>query len=456
MWGDFSVAPDGKRFAFFRRSPDALTHQLILSDSDGGGERQLSAKTLPSSYRTGAPAWSPDDKTIVVSGDLSKEPRPILLKIDAETGQETELPHPRRQAIIRFLWMPDGENIVATARASDEGVSQIWLLGATDGKVRRLTNDLEDYYWLSLSADGKKLVTRQQIIVSHLWLLPDGDLKNARQMTFGERNHDGIRGLAWMKDGKIIFSAVTDTIADLYAINADGTNRVRLTANDGQGDTYPTATADGLNIVFTSHRGGDGRRIWRMNADGRDQKQITFGEKAKESAYSAAVSPDGKEVYFIKTGASPSAIWKVSIEGGEPQPVSNPNDATVEDFLAISPDGKWLAYRHAANEKAKETEESMRTVGVLPTNGDAAPKLFKLLLRRSVMQWKTDSSGFYYVAGTPDAAVLRMQPLDGDESQKTLDFPNRIFNFAWSSDGKNLVVARGRQSGDALLLTNLP
>ena len=453
--GDFSISPDGKQFAFFRRSPDALTHQLILSDADGGNERLLSAKMLPARYRSGAPAWSPDGKTLIVSAGSVKEPRPILLKIDAETGRETEFSNFRWNQIVRFLWMPDGANIVVTARSADEGVSQIWLVGASDGEVRRLTNDLENYFWLSLSADGKKLVTRQQTTVSHLWLLPDGDLKNARQITFGERNHDGIRGLAQTKDGKIIFSAATNTIADLYATDADGKNRVRLTVDDGEDDTYPAA-ADGDNIFFTSHRGGGGRQIWRMNADGRDQKQVTFGEKAKETAYSAAVSPDGKEVYFIKVSALPSAIWKVSIEGGEPQPVSQLKDATVNDFLAISPDGKWFAYRHVSGEKLAETEDATRTVGVLPTSGDAAPKLFDVSLRLAPLQWKNDSSGFYYIAGTPNAATLRLQPISGGEPQKILDFPNRIFNFAWSSDGKNLVVARGRQSGDALLLTNLP
>lgn len=454
VWGDFSVSPDGKQFAFFRRSPDALTHQLILSDLNGGNERQLSARTLPSSYRSGAPAWSPDGKTLVVSGDSNKEPRPLLLKVEIETGKETEFSNFRWREIIRFLWMPDSKNIIVTARVADESVSQIWLVGAGGGEVSRLTNDLENYYWLSLSADGKKLVTRQQLIVSHLWLLPNGDLKNARQITFGERSRDGIRGLVWAKNEKIVFTAVSDTITDLYTVNTDGKNRARLTANAGEDNTYPAAAANADYIVFTSSRDNSGRQIWRMNADGRDQKQITFGEKAKESAFSAAVSPDGKEIYFIKASALPSAIWKVSIEGGEPQPVSRLSDAAVGDFLAISPDGKWLAYRHISNEKSAETKESVRTVGVLPTNGNAAPKLFNLPLRVSPLQWKSDSSGFYYIAGNPNAASLQIQSLNGGQTKQILDFPDRIFNFAWSADGKNLVVSRGKQSGDAILITN--
>lgn len=455
VWSDFSISPDGKRFAFFRRSPDERAHLLILSNADGSGERELSARTLPLTYRGGAPAWSPDGKNLIVSGGSSVEARPLLLKIDTETGQETELSGPRWRGITHFLWMPDGANLIVTARAADEPVSQIWMLGASGGEVRRLTNDLENYFWISLSADGRKLVSRQQVTVSRLWLLPGGNPKKAEQITFGERNHDGIRGLAWTADKRIVFTGLTDTIADLYAIDPDGSSRTRLTVNAGQDNTYPMASADGRYIVFTSHRSG-GRQIWRMDADGRNQKQLTFGEEPKESAYSAAVSPDSKEVYFIRAASSPAAIWKVSIDGGEPLPVSRLNDATAQESLAISPDGKWLVYRHISAKREIEIEESTQRVGVLPTTGDAEPKLFDLPLRRPLIQWASDSSGFYYVAGTPNASSLQMQPLDSRDGQKLIDFPDRIFNFAWSPDGKDLVVARGRQQGDAILITNLP
>lgn len=448
--GDFSISPDGRTFAFFRRAVGK--QQLILLNAESGAERILSSRTLPATYKSGAPAWSPDGKNLIVSASASSEPRPLLVKIDEETGREIELDVFRWREIIRFLWMPDGKNIVVTGRAADEAVSQIWLIGVNDTKARRLTNDLENYFWLSLSADGKKLVTRQQRIVSQIWVLPHGNLKNARQITHGERSADGIRGLAWTRDEKIVFASLTDTITDLHQINPDKTERRRLTENAGKDNTYPTATADGRYIFFTSHRGGDGRQIWRMNADGRDQRQMTFGTETQESAYSAAIAPDGREFYFIKTGAKPSAVWKASADGGQPQLVS-PERETAKDFLAISPDGKWLAYGRAGGENpAADADEATRQIGVAATSGDSAPKIFELALRRAPLQWKHDSSGFYYIGGTPNAATLMFQPLAGGEPQKILDFPDRVFNFAWSHDGKNLLVSRGRQLGDAVMI----
>ena len=60
----------------------------------------------------------------------------------------------------------------------------------------------------------------------------------------------------------------------------------------------------------------------RMDADGRNQRQLTFGAVQTETAQYAAISADGAEVLFVKHGAGPSAIWKVSIDGGTPVPVS--------------------------------------------------------------------------------------------------------------------------------------
>jgi len=461
VWSDFSVSPDGRRLAFIRRDSARSSQSLILSNIDGGGARELKARQSPQEYDEGAPAWSPDGLKLVVAAGLERQ---VLLTVDVSTGEERELRTPRWRTITKALWTPNGEHLIFSARATNEPTSQLWMLTYPDGPVRRLTNDLEYYFWISLSADGRKLVTRQQRIISHLWLLPDGDVKKARQSTFGVRNFDGYHGLAWTPDGKIVFSALADNVTDLYSMNPDGSNRVQLTANAGQDNAYPAVSSDGRHIVFTSNRTGSSQ-IWRMDIDGRNQKQLTFGvgqkddgqknEGQKDSAQFAALSPDGREVFFIKRGAGPAAIWKISIEGATPVPVSRLNGATAEGFLSVSPDGKWLAYHHVSAGQKPREERTLR-IGVLPTEGGAEPKLFDLPMRRPITQWGADSTAFDYAAGPFNSSSLWRQPTGGGGPQKLCDLPDRIFNLAWSRDGKTLAVSRGRQQGDALLITNLP
>ena len=90
------------------------------------------------------------------------------------------------------------------------------------------------------------------------------------------------------------------------------------------------------------------------------------------------------------------------------------------------------------------------------TSGEGEPRLFDLPLSRPYVRWSKDSAAIYFIGGTSNASTIWRQTLTGGEPQKLIDFPDRIFNFAWSADGVNLVVARGKLSGDAILMTNLP
>ena len=93
---------------------------------------------------------------------------------------------------------------------------------------------------------------------------------------------------------------------------------------------------------------------------------------------------------------------------------------------------------------------------MLPTDGNAEPRLFDLPIRRPTVQWSAGSTAFVYPAGPFNSSSLWRQPLAGGGPQKVCDLPDRILNFAWSLDGKHLVVSRGKQQGDAILITNLP
>src|SRR5262249_25700292 len=160
------------------------------------------------------------------------------------------------------------------------------------------------------------------------------------------------------------------------------------------------------------------RQIWRADVDGRNQKQLTFGGDQKDSAQYAAVSPDGKEVFFIKRGAGPAAIWEVSIEGGNPVPVSRLTGAAAEGFLSISPDGKGLPYKHAPAGQNPGEDGALR-IGALQTAGAAEPMLFDLPARSPTPRWSADSAAFVYAAGGPFASSsLWRQPIACGEPQK--------------------------------------
>ncbi|MDR2495601.1 MAG: transporter [Tannerellaceae bacterium] len=82
---------------------------------------------------------------------------------------------------------------------------------------------------------------------------------------------------------------------DIYAIPFEGGNEIRLTTAEDL-DDGPEYSPDGKHIWFNSVRTGL-MQVWRMNADGSGQQQMTFDES--RNSWFPHVSPDGKLVLFI-------------------------------------------------------------------------------------------------------------------------------------------------------------
>src|SRR5262245_23524715 len=74
--------------------------------------------------------------------------------------------------------------------------------------------------------------------------------------------------------GRIVFQSQRDGNPEIYVMNADGTNQVRLTFNtvfDGDATFSP----GGEKIAFMSTRDGGNGEIYIMHADGSSQKRLT-------------------------------------------------------------------------------------------------------------------------------------------------------------------------------------
>jgi len=87
-------------------------------------------------------------------------------------------------------------------------------------------------------------------------------------------------------------------------------NTTRLTSTAAI-DTSPSFSPDGSQIVFESDRGGK-QQIYAMNADGSNQRRISFGD----GSYSQpAWSPRGDYIAFTKQRAGGFAIGIMKPDG---------------------------------------------------------------------------------------------------------------------------------------------
>jgi dipeptidyl aminopeptidase/acylaminoacyl peptidase len=135
-----------------------------------------------------------------------------------------------------------------------------------------------------------------------------------------------------------------------------------------------TPSPDGSGVVYTQtqhvieeERSEQVSQIFLAKADGSARRQLTFGDR---SSTAPSFSPDGRLVYFRSARTGNSNIWRIPIDGGEAQPVTNWKGDIGE--YAVSPDGKWLAFT-GAQERPDEARNSKQkrdfwVVGENPKN----------------------------------------------------------------------------------------
>jgi Tol biopolymer transport system component len=192
----------------------------------------------------------------------------------------------------------------------------------------------------------------------------------------------GARNLNIAVPPTIVFDFLRDGNRDIYRVELDGRNLLRLTT--ATADDIDPAAAGGF-LVFTSYRdgnaelyrrplagGGDTRltdspgdeiqpalapgagglsyawdesgvfRIWVAEADGSIARPATMGFSVDGSVEaSPSWAPTGRALAFVSTTAGTAGVYHLSLDGGDPQLVADGAFAEVEP--AWSPDGETLA-----------------------------------------------------------------------------------------------------------------
>jgi Tol biopolymer transport system component/predicted Ser/Thr protein kinase len=446
-----TFSPDGKQIAYMRGVPDASAWKLLIASADGSGERQVaSIQSVVSFGFIAAPAWSPDGKTIALTlWEVGEGQHPVLKIVSVADGRSRNLYTPEPgSALGPPVWLPDGSGLLLAIRAGMPGArGQIWYVRYPSGEVRRFTNDPTDYSTccLSLTQDGKTLAVMQDSPTANLWVAHAGALDEAQQISSGEPH--ALAG--WTADGKVL-TAGSDGHVETMA--AERGNAVHVALREAA-HTLPAACGDGRYLVYVVRTGATSD-VWRVDAaDGGNPTQITkIGSVAmrggSRDGSKLACSPDGKWVAFLATNPTAGvSAWRVPIDGG-------PGTKLIENIdrprIAISPNGQMVAVHLWG-----KTGTSPSVLAAIPAQGgeplyhfDAPPGMFGLT-------WSPDSKAFHYVLTREGISNLWEQPLSGGPPKELTHFKTeQILDFAWSSDGKELVLARGNPNSNVVLISN--
>lgn len=278
-------SPDGKKLIFQRATKGDGCDQIFSMNVDGSDLKQLSN----GEGKTTCSYFTPDNKSIVYASTHKSSaacpPKPDMTRgyvwslfngfdifradlNGKNVKQLTTTPRYDAEATIR----KDGTIVFTSLR---DGDLDIYTMDKNGKNVKKLTNELGydgGPFW---SYDGKQIVFRafhpetEKEKADYLALLKD-DLIRPTKLDLWVMNADGSNKKRittfnkatfapyFFPDGKrIIFSSNMDDPKgrnfELYAVNVDGSGLERITYNDSF-DGFPMFSPDGKKLVFASNR----------------------------------------------------------------------------------------------------------------------------------------------------------------------------------------------------------
>jgi Tol biopolymer transport system component len=442
-------SPDGNEVAFVWRSEESDAFNIFRKIIGSGDARPLTKDSTDHH----SPAWSPDGKFIAYLANRSG--KRCLCIMPALGGAEQTVTYLEFVAgnIFRpapnIAWTPDSRYLIVPNGKADAAQAGLFRIAADTGEMKRLTScDTADWD-PSISPDGQEVafVRRSQLGISDVYKIHlAGDFQpigEPERITFEKRN---VFTPVWTEDGKqIVFSSGTWlSERRLFKVPARGirsaaeyrpkplpmgenagtlavsnrSHRLAYSREFWNGNIYrvelvngkagkmqrllsstwsshtPDFSPDGKRLAFASTRSGN-EEIWRCDADGGNERQLTFLGAAMASV--PRWSPDGKLILFQSMKEGSVDLYTINAEGGQPQRLTC--DPQTETEASWSRDGKWIYFW--SNRSGKNQVYKMPALGgsatQLTMNGGAAPKESVngqwVYYWKQQGLWKTPSSG---------------------------------------------------------------
>jgi TolB protein len=275
-----TFSPDGKQIAF--SSTRGGNWNLYVMDIDGRNVTQVTSGQNQDLH----PSFSPDGTRLVYCSMGPRATQWELWTVNLQTNQK------KMVGVGLFpAWSPDrSRDVIAFQRARQRGSRwfSLWTTNLIDGEARMVT---------------EVAVSGNAALVSPTW---SGDGKRLAFATIVSPSHSNGKKLSGQQD--------------IWTVNADGTNRHRLT--DGTGTNATPCWASDNRVYFVSNRGGT-ECIWSTPAN-------------SPGSSLAAISRAQPSMPFLNQ--SPSAV--AGIPSGVPSmPSTASQPATLQDATSSGSGG---------------------------------------------------------------------------------------------------------------------
>lgn len=244
-----AVSPDGTKMAYMSNADGDFDIYVLHLEG-----RTLS-KLTDAPDRDGTPVWSPDGSQIAFQSFRDGHSQVYVMDSDGRnqvniSKSDSHDEHP--------FWSADGKRILfcsdrsRTKDQEDDNID-IFEMDANGSNVHQITETPEVETYASWSPDGKKIVCRQ-ILKSGDWevVVMDRNGTNPKNLS----SHPGVDGWpVWSPDGKRIAYASEDgDHTRIFVMNADGTNKRRVSDDAPFDDRQPCWHVGGALLLFSRYQ----------------------------------------------------------------------------------------------------------------------------------------------------------------------------------------------------------
>jgi TolB protein len=230
-------------------------YELRVADADGQNAQSILSSPEP----VMSPAWSPDGARMAYVSFQNK--KPILFVQSLSASKQPAPVAAYRGSNSAPAWSPDGKTLAAVL--TRDGTSQIYLMSADGGNLRRLTT--------SGAIDTEPFFT------------PDGQ--------------------------SIYFTSDRGGSPQIYRMAASGGEPVRITF-DGDYNVSPRVSPDGKTLAFISRVSGR-FQLMAMDLESRQIQALTDGQRDESPTF----APNGRIVLYASDIDNRGVLYAVSSDG---------------------------------------------------------------------------------------------------------------------------------------------
>jgi serine/threonine protein kinase len=438
-----SLSPDGSRFVYLRWTPGQNDHYSEIHVANKNGTNDQIVYT--SSGTAEAPAWSPQPNQIawieqIGPGDSVINVLDLVSKAKSSIAQPKDSLFGPTRSGSNLAWLPDGKHLLVLYYKAHSDRGQVGIVGLTAGDFHTVTNDVNAYSQLAVSADGKTMATVLTNEDSGLayYKADGGALISSTPLRITPTM------LAWADEDHLLL--ITRSAGISKVERATGTLQP-IDTGDIDAGVFITTCPNGVVLFTGIPKGGAETRLFRMNGDGTGITQLTN----TGIAHMPYCTPDSRLAYYTlreRGGGAVVTFWSVPVSGGTPH--QELKGLSNGRFFVVSRDAKFVS------------AESLETADVfmaLITDIHTGQILHQLPLDMSALgmiSFSPDGKAIVRKVVSNGGHALQYQPIDGSPPHLLISpAPEDLTAFTWSPSGNLLGVLQLRTSSDVVLINDL-